>query len=184
MRNPFKKPEEQNPMTGGSSFDEAAARVTGVLEPEPAPPSADSETVVVGERLEIRPEWAEWFVRQPFEIGARLYHPAFAISDAQAEALGPKVLPLMQKIANEWIPSWLGSVGNRNPELLDAVSAIAVTAFFQWQYVGKIRRLEALAAARVEADKEAASGVADIPGASIPINRQDSDRALDGSRII
>ena len=110
MRNPFKKPEEQNPMTGGSSFDEAAARVTGVLEPEPAPPSADSETVVVGERLEIRPEWAEWFVRQPFEIGARLYHPAFAISDAQAEALGPKVLPLMQKIANEWIP--LGSVAS------------------------------------------------------------------------
>src|SRR5260221_1026809 len=102
------------------------------------------------EHLEIRPEWAVFLARTPYALVAKLYHPAFALSDQQAEKLGPKILPLIRKITDVWIPSWLAGVSNRNPEMSDAVFALAFIGYVQWQNVQKIQQAEAEAAANAK----------------------------------
>src|SRR5260370_18013462 len=141
---------------GGTDFETAAARVTAAVlhNPEEDPglsekpgdgkPNAPEDES--GDRLEIRPEWAVAIARSPYALVAKIYHPAFALSDEQAEKLGPKILPLIRKATDVWIPSWLAGVSNRNPEMFDAVAALAVAAAVQWTHVGKVRQAEAEAA--------------------------------------
>jgi hypothetical protein len=151
------KMESPNPNPGGIDFDTAAARVTA----EPAPGSDEevnrnAEFVAAaiesdeGETLEIRPEWAVLIARSPYAVVASFYHPAFALTDGQAEKLGPKILPLIRKVTDVWIPSWLAGVSNRNPEIFDAVAALALTGFLQWQNVQKIIQAEAEASANAK----------------------------------
>jgi hypothetical protein len=179
-------PGQSNPSgeTGGEDFERAAARVSAELPADPGPGAAAGGEEE-GESLEIRPEWAVFVARTPFEIGAKFYHPAFALSDEQAYALGPKFLPLMQKVADEWIPRWLGSVGNRNPELFDACAAFAVTAFVQWQHVEKIRQLEAAERAEAAAAaRKPESGVLVMPPDTAPAPVKVGNRDEEGRLVI
>lgn len=150
------KNKHENP--GGTDFEAAAARVTAEAVTEE--PNADAERAAANygksdladalqgetEKLEIRPEWAVWIARSPYALGAKLWHPAFALSDEQAEKLGPKLLPLIRKVTDVWIPSWLAGASNRNPELTDAVLALAVTGYVQYMHVQKVIQAEAEAA--------------------------------------
>ena len=165
------KNKNQNP--GGIDFDTAATRVTA----EPAPESdeevtrnanevADAMADAEGETLEIRPEWAVAIARSPYAIVARFYHPAFALTDEQAEKLGPKLLPLIRKVTDVWIPKWLAGVSNRNPEVFDAVAALAVTGYVQWVNVQKIQQAEREAAENAKRVK--GEHITEMPARSEP----------------
>jgi hypothetical protein len=189
-----KQTESPNQNPGGIDFDTAAARVTAESLPNPEedpglyeqpgdgnPNAPEDES---SERLEIRPEWAVFLARSPYAIVSKFYHPAFALSDQQAEKLGPKILPLIRKVTDVWIPSWLAGVSNRNPEMFDAVAALAVTGFFQWQTVQKIQQAEAEAAANAKPVR--GERVTEMPLRSEPgvDERIAGQRLADGSLVI
>src|SRR5258708_28399980 len=178
---------------GGIDFDSAAKRVTAEVLPNPEedpglyeqpgdgnPNAAEDE----GDRLEIRPEWAVAIARSPYSGIAKFYHPAFALSDQQAERLGPKILPLIRKITDVWIPSWLAGVSNRNPEMSDAVFALAFVGYVQWQTVQKIQQAEAEAAANAKPVR--GERVTEMPLRSEPgvEERIVGERLADGSLVV
>ena len=179
---------QSQPQAGGS-FEEAAARVSAEVPREDAPETAAAEE---GETLELRPEWGVIIARAPFELVSKFYHPAFALSDEQAEYLGPKLLPLVKKFTDEWIPSWLAGVSNRNPEVTDALGAFLYVGFIQWQYVQKIRKMEARLSAerqqpaeRKEAEEFAAKAVASVELPADPPRRPKAgERDKDGVLVI
>jgi hypothetical protein len=190
---------KKNP--GGIDFDAAAARVTA--EPEPGSDEevnrnaefvADAIESEESEKLEIRPEWAVLMARAPYAVVARFYHPAFALTDEQAEKLGPKMLPLIRKVTDVWIPSWLAGVSNRNPEVFDAVAALAVTGFIQWQHVQKIQQAETEAAEnakRVKGERVTEMPIRSEPGVEVKdetvaerVHRIVGERTADGSLVI
>ena len=181
-----KKQQSQAAAETGGDFEAAAARVTAEVEEVPVPGAAEGQPEKEGVSLLIRPEWAVFVGRSLFGVGAKFYHPAFALSDEQAEALGPKLLPLIQKVTDEWVPTWLGSVGNRNPELFDAVAAIAVTGLVQWQYVAKVRKMEAEQAAARQAERQADAGGGAVTDAAFPLPPKPKvgDIDAEGFRVI
>lgn len=141
------KSKNENP--GGTDLETAAARVTAEEEKPEETIAADPPSPLDSpeqESLEVPPEVVTAIARAPYAAIARFYHPAFALSDEQAEKLGPKMLPLIRKITDVWIPSWLAGASNRNPELRDAVLALAVTGYVQWMHVQKVMQAEAEAA--------------------------------------
>ncbi len=186
--------KKENP--GGSDFESAAARVTAEVLPNPAedpglyekrgdgnPDAPEDES---GDRLEIRPEWAVAIARSPYALVAKLYHPAFALSDEQAEKLGPKLLPLIRKITDVWIPAWLAGASNRNPEMTDAVLALAMTGYVQWMHVQKIQESEREAAENAKRVK--GERVTEMPlssdAAAEPELRIVGKRLADGSLVV
>ncbi len=183
--------KKENP--GGTDFESAAARVTAEVLPNPEEdpglyekrgdgnPNAPEDE---GDGLEIRPEWAVALARAPYAVVARFYHPAFALSDEQAEKLGPKLLPLIRKVTDVWIPKWLAGASNRNPEMTDAVLALALTGYVQWMHVQKIQESEREAAENAKRVK--GERVTEMPLRSDPAvePRIVGERLADGSLAI
>ncbi len=188
------KNKNENP--GGTDFESAAARVTAAdmtdpLEAESAEARAAFANAIAdgipgdeGETLEIRPEWAVAIARSPYALVAKFYHPAFALSDEQAEKLGPKLLPLIRKVTDVWIPKWLAGASNRNPEMTDAVLALAMTGYVQWMHVQKIQESEREAAENAKRVK--GERVTEMPLRSDPAvePRIVGERLADGSLVI
>ena len=177
---------------GGIDFESAAARVTAAEVADPLEAeSAEARAFVAnamaadeGGELEIRPEWAVAIARSPYALIAKFYHPAFALSDEQAEKLGPKLLPLIRKVTDVWIPKWLAGASNRNPEMTDAVLALAVTGYVQWMHVQKIQESEREAAENAKRVK--GERVTEMPLRSDPEPepRIVGERLADGSLVI
>jgi len=186
------KNKNENP--GGTDFETAADRVTAEVLPnpeedpgfseKPGDGSSNAPEDESGDRLEIRPEWAVALARSPYALVAKFYHPAFALSDEQAKKLGPKLLPLIRKVTDVWIPSWLAGASNRNPEMTDAVLALAVTGYVQWMHVQKIQETEREAADNAKRVK--GERVTEMPLRSDPEpeERIVGERLADGSLVI
>ncbi len=181
------KNKNENP--GGTDFETAAERVTAEVLPNPEeekPGNSNAPEDESADRLEIRPEWAVALARSPYALVAKFYHPAFALSDEQAKKLGPKLLPLIRKVTDVWIPSWLAGASNRNPEMTDAVLALAVTGYAQWMHVQKIQEAERDAAdnaKRVKGERVTEMPLRSDP-ATEPETRIVGDRLADGSLVI
>jgi hypothetical protein len=182
---------------GGTDFETAAASVTAEVLPNPEEDpglyeqagdgNSNAPQDESGDRLEIRPEWAVALARSPYALVAKFYHPAFALSDDQAEKLGPKLLPLIRKVTDVWIPSWLAGVSNRNPEMTDAVFALAVTGYVQWMHVQKIQEAEREAAENAKRVKgEHTNTVTEMPLRPEPEPGKlvVGERLVDGSLVI
>jgi hypothetical protein len=189
-----------NPQAGGSDFDAAAARVTAEQD------IADTGAAAVrglaeaadADRFEIRPEWAEAAARLCFLPAAKLSHPAYALTDEEAEKISPQIGALMQAIADKYAPALVGRVANRHPEFFDAVAAIGVLYWHKWRLVSRLLREEEAArraqerigadkqrpGERAEAEAFARSTVASgtLPPDSLPL--RPGDRAADGSLVI
>ena len=184
------KSKNENP--GTTDFETAAARVTAEVLPnaeedpglyeKPGDGNLNAPEDETGDRLEIRPEWAVAIARSPYALGAKLYHPAFALSDEQAKKLGPKILPLIRKVTDVWIPSWLAGVSNRNPEISDAVFAMVFLLYVQWQHVQKIQQAEAEAAANAKPVR--GERVTEMPLRSEAEERIRGERLADGSLVV
>lgn len=145
----------------GGDFEAAAARVMAPEVPAEVPGAIDG--VIPVDRLEIRPEWAEGAARLCFLPAAKLWHPAFALTDEEAAKVAPQIGALMQAVADRYAPALVGRVANRHPELFDAIASLGVLYWQKWRLVSRMRQLEAeeaaakAAAAREAAAKEAAA---------------------------
>src|SRR6266446_10035768 len=180
--------KENSGATGGE-FEQAAARVTA--EDVPRAAGADGAEVPDGEdRLEIRPEWAEAAARLCFLPAARLSHPAYALTNEEAEVISPKMQAFLQAVADKYAPAALGRVANKYPEFFDLTAALGVLYWQKWRYVSKMRALDAAEAARL-AQVERASGEVprpvqsvDLPGVSLPLRPKVGERTEDGALVI
>jgi hypothetical protein len=139
----------KNSETTGGDFDAAAARVTAEVQTE-SPADAIAADSAAGDRLEIRPEWAEAAARVCFLPAAKLSHPAYALTDEEAEQITPPIQALLQAVADKYAPALVGRMASRHPELFDAIAAVGVLYWQKWRMVSKLRALET----RMAADKQ------------------------------
>ncbi|OQW38604.1 MAG: hypothetical protein A4C66_11595 [Nitrospira sp. HN-bin3] len=152
-----------------SEFEQAASRVA--TEPEPATPLAPPNAPVpapAGEVKEAAP--AVRFVVSPglaagvaellpYGLLSAVHHPAWALTDEQVAALGPKWQPVLQRFADKYAPAWLARIHSEDPELRDLVIALGLVTLVKWRDVGSAKAEQQNAARGKEA---AASNVRPI----------------------
>jgi hypothetical protein len=166
MWNRQKKAENQSEM-GGGDFDAAAARVTA----EPIPGSDEEATrnasemagaiAEDGEDFIIREEWAEATARICFVPAAKLIHPAYALTDDEAESISPQMQAFLQAVADKYAPAAIARIANRYPELVDLVAALGILYYRKWKFVSRMIALEAQERARREAAEKKSAADAD-----------------------
>ena len=174
-----KSSEEQAADRGtAGSFEDAAGRVSAL-------PGSDAEVTESAEavaeamagddRFIIRPEWAEAGARLIFLPAAKFSHPAYALSDAEAQTISPQIGALMQAIADKYAPALVGRVANKHPEFFDAAAAVTVLYWQKWRTVQRLQREEAEARARAGEDAKPAAPFA-VPRP--PVGERTADGAL------
>jgi hypothetical protein len=175
--------KQENSAEAGGSFEEAAARVTAGAEQAHTPDTGgalpDEE-----ESLAIRPEWAEAAARICFLPAARLSHPAYSLTDEEAEIITPKMLAFLQAVADKYAPAMLGRVANKYPEFFDLTAALGVLYWQKWRYVSRVRQMEASERAEKEAGHKPAPESVDLPGVSLPLRPKVGARTADGALVI
>jgi hypothetical protein len=169
-----------NSAEAGGDFEAAAARVT--VAEQVSDVAATAEAAAHGDRLEIRPEWAEAAARLCFLPAARLSHPAYALTDEEAQTISPQIQALLQAVADKYAPALVGRVASRHPELFDAVAALGVLYWQKWRYVSKLQAAE-LAEAAAKADGEATPPVP-APVISLPVRPKVGERDETGALVI
>src|SRR5215467_8673258 len=173
------KGKESNAVAGGD-FEAAAARVSADF----GSPAGLKESVEAGlgaaageDRLEIRPEWANAAARLCFLPAAKLSHPAYALTDEEAETITPQIQALLQAVADKYAPALVGRVASRHPELFDAAAALGVLYWQKWRMVSKIREAEAAEAAAKAAEAPLPDRVIPLPVAP-KVGERDTSGAL------
>jgi hypothetical protein len=178
------KSKENSAGTGGE-FEEAAARVTVGSDEEVSRNAAEMVDAVSGaDRLEIRPEWAQAAARLCFLPAARLSHPAYALTDEEAETISPQIQALLQAVADKYAPALVGRVANKHPELFDAAAALGVLYWQKWRLVSRLQEMEAAERAAAAAKIPPAPSSIELPGVSLPLRPQAGERDADGIRVI
>ena len=167
---------KENSAVAGGDFEAAAARVT--VQEQVSEVTAAAEAAAHGDRLEIRPEWAEAAARLCFLPAARLSHPAYALTDEEAQTITPQILALLQAVADKYAPAMVGRVASRHPELFDAAAALGVLYWQKWRMVSKIREAEAVEAAAKAAEAPPA------PVISLPVRPKVGERDESGALVI
>lgn len=170
--------KQETPETNGE-FEEAAARVTAAA-PEVDTLADGVEGAVNGDRLEVRPEWAEAVAKLCFLPAARLSHPAYALSDEEAQVISPKMQAFLQAVADKYAPAMLGRVASKYPELFDLTAALGVLYFQKWRYVSAMQREEA----RIQAEAQPAPDSIDLPGVSLPLRPDKPESKPEAIRVI
>jgi hypothetical protein len=176
--------KESNAAETGGEFEQAAARVTVAAE---SPADAIAAGVETGDRLEVRPEWAQAAARLCFLPAARLSHPAYALTDEEAEKISPQIQALLQAVADKYAPALVGRVANKHPELFDAAAALGVLYWQKWRLVSHLRQLEAVEREKAAAAAAPAPSSIDLPGVSLPLRPltpKAGERDADGVRVI
>ena len=185
MWTPFrKKNPEQAPSkpveNRGGDFDEAAARVTSVPLPKENAGGSEPEQQEREERFTIREEWAEGTLRAIYWPLAEFHHPAWVITEEEARAGGPHLLPLMQAIADRYAPAFLGRLANRHSELFDALGFFAVLTWQKMKIVNRAIQEEAVAKAARTVN---GAGPAPVPGEDADEHTCELCREVFSSRV-
>jgi hypothetical protein len=176
------KSETENQSPVGGSFEEAAARVTAEQPFDPMREVLEEGKTEAGEdTLLIRPDWAEGVARLCFFPAARLSHPAYALTEEEAEIISPKMQAFLQAVADKYAPTALGRVANKYPEFFDLTAALGVLYWQKWRYVSKLRQMEAAERAEREASEQAGRPVA---VESLPPRPKVGERTADGALVI
>lgn len=143
--------KKEKSVTAGGDFEAVAARVTAEVEQSELP-GADSAGAP--EALIIRPEWANAAARLCFLPAAKFSHPAFALTDEEAEKITPQIQALLQAVSDRYAPALLGHMANKHRELFDAVAALGVLYWQKWRLVSHLRKVEAMERARMAAEAQ------------------------------
>lgn len=171
-----KKKSEMTTTGGGEEFERAAAAVSAEL-PEDRAAAEPAAVVEENESLLIRPEWAEAAARFCFLPAARFSHPAYALSDEEAEKIAPLMQTFLQAVADKYAPAALGRVANKYPEFFDLAAALGVLYWQKWRYVSHLRQMEAQERAEA-AEAAAGSGSAPAPARPVRAGERDSSGVL------
>jgi hypothetical protein len=153
-----------------------------MAEQAPASPGPVEETGE-GDALVIRPSWADAAARLCFVPAARLAHPAYALTDEEAEVISPKMQAFLQAVADKYAPAAFSRVANKYPEFCDLTAALGILYWQKWRYVSKLKQMEA--AERAEAERAAAAHPRGFPGEVQPPARPKvGERDEDGVLVI
>src|SRR5260370_6272981 len=115
--------KNQNERPGSIDFDSAAARGTAA---DPLIAEAAATTAIeedADEALIIKQEWAIVAVKGAFYPAARWIHPAYAVNDAEAAEVAPKMQVFLQAVADKYAPAVVARLASRYPEFWDLLGA-------------------------------------------------------------
>ena len=130
--------KNQNERPGSIDFDSAAARVTAA---DPLIAEAAAATAIekdADEPLIIKQEWAIVAVKGAFYPAARWIHPAYAVNDAEAAKVGPKMQVFLQAVADKYAPAVVGRLASRYPEFWDLFGAVGILYYEKWRAVSQL----------------------------------------------
>lgn len=180
--------ETESRSPGGIDYEAAADRVTaavdevldtdeaeGFIEETPAP-AAEQE-----EQLIIKPEWAQAALKACFYPPAKMVHPAYALTDEEAEKVSPKMAAFLQALADKYAPAMVCRLANKYPEFWDLAGALGVLYYQKWRIVSKLQAEEARARA------EAGENARRVPGVrvmSTPAPTAAAEPTADGAIVI
>jgi hypothetical protein len=138
----FNRPKTESPSaTVGGDFEKAAEQVSA--KPAETEFAENGPAVEVVERFLIREEWAEGAARLCFVPPARLIHPAYALTDDEAERIAPQMQEFLQAVADKYAPAALATLSSKYPEFFDLTAALGVLYYQKWKYVSHLRAVEA-----------------------------------------
>ena len=119
-------------MTGNGGFDDAAsAVVASAPEPEVEREGAPSQKFL------IEDEWATGAVKAVFGPLSEYDHPAWALTDAEAEKVRPKMQAFMQAVCDRYFPALLIQFSLKHRELFNLLMALSTVAWVKARVVAK-----------------------------------------------
>ncbi len=137
-----------NSTSPGEDLEQAAAETTAIPpspKPEPEPVQNRpgffarlfNRTAPTEERFLIKPEWARATVKVCFFPLAQFHHPAWEVTDEEAEKAAPEMQAFLQIVFDKYAPAILTRLSVRNPELLDLCLAMSWLAWTKYQLVAE-----------------------------------------------
>lgn len=125
----------------GSPLEEAARQVV-VPDPKPAEPepaSVEAGRPPLPSPLIIKPEWAHGTVKLVFAPACRWHHPAWCVTDEEAERATPAMRDFLQAVADRYVPEvlarFISEADQKHPELLALFYAMAGLTMLKYRQV-------------------------------------------------
>ncbi len=132
--NPFKKNQSTSPGSSADDFSRVAAET--VSAPTPSSPEPGSQEVP--EFVSIPDEYARDLVKLPFWPLAEYVDPAWELSDEEAERARPKVQKFLEWFLNRYMPMLVLRLAAQYPELVQALVAMVMLAWYKAKMVRKV----------------------------------------------
>ena len=134
---------------GAGDFEAVAEQVSAPEPPPPAPEGAEP----VPERMLVRDEWAQESVRFCFYVPARAYRDSrWLLTQEESERARPQMQKFLQAVLDRYMPTLMGQLAARHPEVLDLLVAMTALTWYKWRQVQRLRR-EEIKEKRVEPPK-------------------------------
>jgi len=125
---------------GNNSFEDAAKSVSAAGKPEE---SSLESGEVAEDKFVIDEAWAVASVQFIFSPLAKYSHPAWEISDKEAQLVSPKMQVFLQNLVDRYIPQFLSRFAAKNKELSELAGALAMLYFIKRRQVSRILKVEA-----------------------------------------
>ncbi len=133
--------ENRNGLDSGSdSFEDAAKSVTAAEKPEK---SSTESGEIAEDKFVIDEGWAVASVQFIFSPLAKYSHPAWEVTDEEAQLVSPKMQVFLQNLVDRYIPQFLSRFAAKNKELSELAGALAMLYFIKRRQVSRILKVEA-----------------------------------------
>src|SRR6266568_3649247 len=87
--------------------------------------------------------WAVASVQFIFSPLAKYSHPAWEVTDEEAQLVSPKMQVFLQNLIDRYIPQFLSRFAAKNKELSELAGALAMLYFIKRRQVSRILKVEA-----------------------------------------
>lgn len=111
------------------------------VETKPAAPPQAAE-----EKLKVEPAWAVKCAQAFFWPLAKYDHPAWTLTDEEAQKISPDIERFLQAVSDRYFPGWASHLYLRHRELWNFLSALVLLYYAKYKVVEAVRRAEQKAA--------------------------------------
>lgn len=87
------------------------------------------------QHFEIQPKWARGAVKACFVPLAKYQHPAWLLTDEEAEAVRPEMQSFMQAAFDKYVPSFLNRWASRHSEFANLLLGMGTLYYMKYQAV-------------------------------------------------
>lgn len=101
----------------------------------------------------IQPRWARGAVKACFVPLAKYQHPAWALTDDEADKIAPEMQTLMQATFNRYVPSVLNDWAAKHTEIANLMVGLVSLYYVKYQMVQKAMLAEEAEAKVIEISK-------------------------------
>jgi hypothetical protein len=89
-------------------------------------------------RFLIQPKWARDAVKLCFWPAVQYHHPAWALSDDEAEKARPEMQDLLQSLFDRYVPTVLNTWASRHSEFMNVLMAVGALYYYKYRMVRRI----------------------------------------------